>query len=237
MKESADLSGQAALVIGASSPLGRAIAVALAEAGANVGVATTLKTSEEEVIANSCCNEMWALDRRTFAQAIDARNEADVRSLIDRALGDLGRLDILVNAHHLPLAKPFGDLTFPDWLEMIDVRLNGVFLACRAAGESMRARGRGWITNIVASPPGQTADATASPTSPIDAAVLDLTRALAAEWAARGVAVNALCVGHSAEKRLSLKQIARTAVLLSSHNAGGLTGQAVWADRLAVGQE
>ena len=79
------LDGKAALVIGASNPLGRAIAVALAEAGANVGVSTTTCSKKGEVAANSCANEIWALNRKGFAQAIDAGDEADVEGLVERA--------------------------------------------------------------------------------------------------------------------------------------------------------
>ena len=101
------LNGKAALVIGASGPIGRAIAVSLAEAGADVAVATTTRAQREEVAANACANEVWALDRKGFAQAIDAAGEADVQALVERAVSELGRLDVLVNAHDLPYARPF----------------------------------------------------------------------------------------------------------------------------------
>ncbi|TMG06951.1 MAG: SDR family NAD(P)-dependent oxidoreductase, partial [Chloroflexi bacterium] len=91
--EQFSLAGKAALVIGASNPLGRASAVALAEAGADVAVATTTRSQQEEVAANSCANEIWALDRKGFAQAIDAADERDVDSLVERAVSEFGRLD------------------------------------------------------------------------------------------------------------------------------------------------
>src|SRR3972149_5374784 len=115
MREEFSLHGKNALIICASNSLGRAVAVALAEAGANVGVTTTLRIQAEEVIANSCANEIWALNRKGFAQAIDAANEADVQSAIQRAVSEFGRLDILVNAQDLPFAKPLAEITPSEW--------------------------------------------------------------------------------------------------------------------------
>ena len=136
------LAGKAALVIGASNPLGRAAAVALAEAGADVGVATTTRSAREEVAANSCANEIWALDRKGFAQAIDAADEREVDSLVERTVSEFGRLDILVNAQDVHFAKPALDISLAEWRRVIDANLTGVFLACRAAGRRWRRIGR-----------------------------------------------------------------------------------------------
>src|SRR3989304_6161822 len=93
--EGFSLRDKAALVIGASGPIGRAIAVALAEAG-------------------------------------DAASESDVQALVERAVAELGRLDVLVNAHDLPYAKPFPEITPEEWRRVLDVNLTGAYLACRA---------------------------------------------------------------------------------------------------------
>ena len=90
MRDKFSLDGKRALVIGASNAIGRAIAVALAEAGADVAVATTTPSKDEETIANSCANEIWALDRKGFAQAIDAADAADVGAPFERTVGELG---------------------------------------------------------------------------------------------------------------------------------------------------
>src|SRR3990172_4896699 len=109
------LAGKNALVIGASSALGRAAAVALAEAGANVAVTTTVRSQREEVAANSCANEVWALGRKGFAQAIDVAVEDDIEAAVARAVSEFGRLDVLVNAPDLPFAKPLTDISPAEW--------------------------------------------------------------------------------------------------------------------------
>lgn len=99
------LEGRVALVIGGASAFGRAIAVALAEAGADVAVATSSRSPQEEVAANSAANEIWALGRRGFAAAIDGSDEAEVEALVQRVVAELGRLDVLVQAFPEPLTR------------------------------------------------------------------------------------------------------------------------------------
>ncbi len=110
--------------------------MALAEAGADVGVATTTRSQREEVAANSCANEIWALNRKGFAQAIDAADEIGCRGAGRAGGAEFGRLDILVNAPDLHFAKPLSEISLAEWRRVIDVNLTGVFLACRAAGRA-----------------------------------------------------------------------------------------------------
>jgi len=93
-----DLDGKVALVIGASLPGGRALAVALAEAGANVAVATRTHAREEEVLANSCANEIWAIGRRGLAAIVDASDSQEMEQLRQRVTAELGEIDFLVEA-------------------------------------------------------------------------------------------------------------------------------------------
>ena len=106
------LEGMDALVIGGSGVLGRAAAVALAEAGANVGVTTTTRAKGEEVVANSSANEIWALNRKGFAQAIDAADEVDVRAavLADRRGIPPGASHEMLDAIRGGIPHGFGDL-------------------------------------------------------------------------------------------------------------------------------
>jgi NAD(P)-dependent dehydrogenase (short-subunit alcohol dehydrogenase family) len=243
------LDGKSALVIGASNSIGRAIAVALAEAGADVAVATTTRTQAEEVIANSCSNEMWALNRKSFAQAIDAADEADVRALIDRTVSELGKLDVLVNAHDLPFAKPALETSFQEWRRVVDINLGGVFLSSREAGRVMLSQGSGRIINV-ASVLGERGMANGAAYCAAQAGVFNLTRALALEWARDGVNVNAIGAGwtegmgiiggdegrQQLERYLPYKRLAKpeeiagAAVYLASDTSAYLTGQVIWID-------
>ncbi|HET8945018.1 MAG TPA: SDR family oxidoreductase [Dehalococcoidia bacterium] len=247
MREEFSLHGKNALVIGASNPLGRAAAVALAEAGANVGVTTTIRVQREEVTANSCANEIWALDRKGFAQAIDAADENDVQSAIHRAVSEFDRLDVLVNAPDLPFAKPMEEITPAEWRRVLDVNLTGVYLACRAGGEAMLPHGAGRIINI-SSILGERGMANGAAYCAAQAGVLNLTRALALEWARTGITVNAIGAGwtegmgiiggpenqQQLERYLPYKRLARpeeiagAAVYLASDAAAYLTGQVLW---------
>jgi len=245
--EQFSLAGKSALVIGASNSLGRAAAVALAEAGANVGVTTSTRSSREEVTANSCANEVWALNRRGFAQAIDAADEDDVTAAVQRALLEFGRLDVLVNAQDLPFARPITEIEPAEWRRAIDVNLTGVYLACRAAAEVMLDKEGGRIINV-ASVLGERGMANGSAYCAAQAGVLNLTRALALEWARRGVTVNAIGAGwtegmgiiggeegrRALEKYLPYKRLAKpdeiagAVVYLASDAAAYLTGQVIW---------
>jgi len=241
------LRGKTALVIGAAGAVGRAAAVALAEAGADVAVATTTRAAKEEVAANSCANEVWALDRKGFAASIDAASEADVQSLVERAAAELGRLDVLVNAHDLPFAKPIQEVSPDEWRRVMDVNLTGVFLACRAAAAPMLSQGSGRIINIV-SLLAERGMANGSALCAAQAGVMNLTRALALEWARSGITVNAVGAGwtegmgiladedsrrkldrYLPGKRLARpEEIAGIVVYMASDAAEYLTGQVVW---------
>lgn len=245
--EQFSLAGKAALVFGASNPLGRAAAVALAEAGADVGVATTTRSPREEVAANSCANEIWALNRKGFAAAIDAADESDVETIVERTVADLGRLDILVNAPDLHFAKPLGDISLAEWRRVIDANLTSVFLSCRAAGRVMLRQESGRVVNI-SSVLAERGMANGSAYCAAQAGVLNLTRALALEWAKSGVTVNAVGAGwidaggfladenmrRQLERYLPYKRLAEpgeisgAVVYLASKAAAYLTGQVIW---------
>lgn len=249
MQKQFSLEGKAALVIGASNPIGRAIAVALAEAGADVGVATTTTNPDETILVNSCANEIWTLDRKHFAHTIHAGDEAEVEAVIHRTVSELGRIDILVNAQDLPFAKPTLETGYAEWHAVISANLGGVFLASKHAAREMLKHKWGRVINV-ASVLGERGLINGAAYCAADAGVINLTRALALEWAREGIKVNAIGAGwtkgmgmiggtegrQQLERYLPYKrlaepeEIAGAAVYLASEAADYLTGQIAWID-------
>jgi 2-deoxy-D-gluconate 3-dehydrogenase len=184
------LRGKVALVTGSSQGLGKAMARALAQAGADVIVNGRDPAKLAPVIA-----ELSALGVKATAIAADLGQRADVQRLIDQAIAWQGHLDILVNNAGIIRRTPAADHTDADWDAVIDVNLNGVFTACRAAGQHMIARGSGKIINIASlltffggiTVPGYAAS---------KGAVGQLTKALSNEWASKGINVNAIAPGY-----------------------------------------
>lgn len=183
------LEGKVALVTGASRGLGAAIAVALAEAGADVAVHGNTRSTE------ATCARIRDLGRRALPVAGDLADAKVPERLVADTVGGLGDLDVLVNNAGTIRRAPAAETTDEDWLAVVDVNLHGVFRACRAAGQHLLAKGRGKIVNIaslLSFQGGVTVPAYAASKG----AVAQLTRALANEWAGRGVGVNAIAPGY-----------------------------------------
>jgi NAD(P)-dependent dehydrogenase (short-subunit alcohol dehydrogenase family) len=245
--EAFSLRDKVAVVIGASSPIGGAAAIALAEAGATVAVTTTLPTQREQEALHLCFAEICALQRNGFAQPLDTTSEEAVSGLVQRTVSEFGRLDILVNAHDLPFAKPLSEVTLTEWQRVLEVNLTGVYLACRAVATPMLAQQKGRIVNVV-SLLAERGMANGSAYCAAQAGVLNLTRALALEWARSGITVNALGAGwtegmglleeetlrsqlarYLPYKRLAQpREIGDVVVYLASEATGFLTGQVIW---------
>ncbi len=245
-----ELSGKVALVVGGATALGRAIGVALAEAGADVAFTSLRVDRQEEVAANSAVNEVWALGRKGFAAAIDISDAVQVEAVVRRAADELGRLDILVNNPDLPFAKPLADTTPDEWQRVLVANLSAVFFACRAAGAVMLPQGKGRIINVT-SILGERGLINSTAYCAAKAGVVNLTRALALEWARTGVTVNGIGVGflentpgigqdeaskEALEKYLPLRRLARAsemaglAVYLASAASDFVTGQTIFAE-------
>jgi len=183
------LAGRVALVTGASRGLGAAIALGLAEAGADVAVHANTRSPE------GTCARIRALGRRALPVAGDMADPATPERLVREALAGLGGLDLLVNNAGTIRRSPAAETSDEDWLAVIDVNLHGVFRACRAAGRHMLAQGRGKIVNVaslLSFQGGITVPAYAA----AKGGVAQLTKALANEWAARGIGVNAIAPGY-----------------------------------------
>jgi 2-deoxy-D-gluconate 3-dehydrogenase len=183
------LDGKAALVTGASRGLGAAIAVALAEAGADVVCHGNSRAADET------CETITKLGRRTLALRGDLRDRDLTTRIIETTVRELGRIDVLVNNAGTIRRAPAVEYEEEDWEAVIEVNLSSVFRLSRLAGRHMIARGRGKIVNIaslLSFQGGITVPAYAAAKS----GVAGLTKALANEWAARGVNVNAIAPGY-----------------------------------------
>jgi NAD(P)-dependent dehydrogenase (short-subunit alcohol dehydrogenase family) len=183
------LEGRVAVVIGGTTGIGRALALGLAQAGADV-VASARGTKNLDAIAA----EIEALGRRTLRLASDVADRGSLEALRDAVLARLGRVDILINCAGRTQRKPTLEVTDTDWNTILDTNLTGTLRGCQVFGRVMIERGYGRIINIasLASFAGlfEVAAYAAS-----KAAVAALTRQLAVEWGARGVCVNAIAPG------------------------------------------
>jgi NAD(P)-dependent dehydrogenase (short-subunit alcohol dehydrogenase family) len=189
-----DLSGKHALVTAAIGPAQRAIAVALAEAGANVSVTTLRDDQGEEVQANSILNECWSAGRKGEARRIDLTDPAAVEAAVEALEASVGPFDILVNAAHEANIKPLAETNFDDWQREIGRNATSVFTATHSIGRRMLQRGRGRVINLVS-----ILEDRGVPNCAIfgasQGAVMGFTRSLGIEWARQGVTVNAIALG------------------------------------------
>ena len=176
------LQGKRALVAGSPHPWGRMVALALAEAGADLALA-----AED---GEAAAEEVRRMGRRCLLLPMPV-NSGGVGSTVRRALKELGELDVLANCFDLALAKPATETSLREWNRVLATNLTAQFLWCREAGRYMLGQGRGRIVNL-ASGLGMRGMANASCYCASMGGVIQLTRALALEWAPRGVAVNAI---------------------------------------------
>ena len=188
-----DLSGRVAVVTGGGRGIGRQMATALAEVGADVVVCSRKLGNCEEAAA-----ELSALGVRALAMACDARDPASVEEVVRRTTDELGGLDVLVNNAGATWGAAPEDVPLESWAKVVDVNLTGVFTFCQTAGRVMIARGGGRILNVasIAGLRGFPADVVdAIPYSASKGGVIALTRDLACKWARHGITVNALAPG------------------------------------------
>jgi len=187
MKKIFEISTKIAIVTGASRGLGKAIAIGLAKAGANIVVTDVLDTS-------ITVKEIKKLGRDAMGLKIDVSKKQDVEKMVQQTITKFGKIDILVNNAGILRMGNAENMKQEDWEKVIQVNLTGQFLCAQAVGKQMIKQKSGKIINI-ASIAGLGGYAQSAPYSASKAGIILMTKTLAVEWGQHNIQVNAICPG------------------------------------------
>ena len=185
-----ELDGKVAIVTGAGRNIGRAIALALADAGASIVVNARSNRAEAEAVAR----EIEARGGKALVHMGDVANAADVEAMVEAAVEQFGRIDILINNAALRREKPFAEMSYAEWREVMNVTLDGAFHCVKACLPHLKKSGAGTIVNIG----GLSAHTGARDRAHVvtaKAGIVGFTRALAHDLAADGITVNCVVPG------------------------------------------
>lgn len=184
-----NFAGRIAVVVGGTSGIGRALALGLADAGADV-VATGRRFQEVAAVAD----EIQRRGQRSLSIAADVRERDSLERLLELTLAAFDKVDVLINCAGMTKRTPTLDVSEEEWSDILDTNLTGTLRACQVFGRHMLQRGYGRIVNI-ASLGSFVALHEVAAYCASKAAVASLTKSLAVEWGARGVNVNAIAPG------------------------------------------
>lgn len=242
-----DLTNRVAVVIGATSGIGRAIAIGLAEHGAHV-----IPTGRRQPELEEVCREIQDTGVRTLCRTMDVTDRDSLDGLRDSVLDAFKGIDILVNAAGVTSKQPTATMPEARWSSLIEINLNGALRACQCFYDALKTSGSGRVINI-ASLGSYLAFHEVAAYCAAKSALLSLTRSLACEWARDGISVNAIAPGvfptqlngsivngtprgRELLMRTPMARFGRpeelvgTAVLLASDGASFLTGQCIAVD-------
>ncbi len=192
VKQLFDLNGRVAIVTGASKGLGYQMAQGLAEAGADLVLCARKLPGCQQA-----ADQLKLLGVKTLALACDVKSPADIQAVVDKALAEFGRIDILINNAGTSWGAPVEEMKLEHWEKVIATNLTGTFLFSQAVGKIMIPQGRGKIINIASvaglrgSPPSFQAIGYQSSKG----GVITFTKDLACKWAQHNIQVNAIAPG------------------------------------------
>jgi len=242
-----DLTGRVAVIIGATSGIGRALAIGLAKHGAHV-----IPTGRRQRELEEVCQDIQNTGVRTLCRTSDVTDRESIDGLRDSVLESFDRVDILVNAAGITCKQPTATIPEGQWSALIETNLNGAMRACQSFYHPLKDSGRGRVINIT-SLGAYLAFHEVAAYCAAKSALLSLTRSLACEWAHDRISVNAIAPGvFPTELNVSLvngtargqellmrtpmarfgkpEELVGAAILLASDGASFLTGQCIAVD-------
>ena len=184
------LEGKTAIVTGGGTGIGKSIALEFARAGADVALCSR-KLEHLEPVAKAITD----LGRKTFAVAVDVRQEDQVKGMVERAVAEWGRLDVMVNNAGASFRAKPEDISVNGWNTVVQINLNGVFLGCKWAGKQMMQQKTGGVIINLSSVAGVYGSTMMSHYGASKAAVITLTRELGTAWGRQGIRVNCIAPG------------------------------------------